>query len=49
MSEWQTVEGEHWATNADRYTRMLTPYGDIVASAAAWAAGERVLDVGCGN
>jgi SAM-dependent methyltransferase len=49
MSEWEASEGEHWATNADRYTRMLAGFGDIVASAAAYAPGERVLDVGCGN
>lgn len=49
MSEWAESEGEHWATNADRYTRMLAGFGDIVTTAAAYAAGERVLDVGCGN
>jgi SAM-dependent methyltransferase len=36
------------ATNADRYTRMLAGYADIVADAAAFALGERVVDVGCG-
>ena len=49
MSEWEASEGEHWATNADRYTRMLAGFGDIVTTAGAYAAGERVLDVGCGN
>lgn len=49
MSEWEASEGEHWASNADRYTRMLGGFGDIVATAAAYRSGERVLDVGCGN
>jgi ubiquinone/menaquinone biosynthesis C-methylase UbiE len=48
MSDWEANEGEHCATNADRYTRMLAGYADIVADAAAFALGERVLDVGCG-
>jgi SAM-dependent methyltransferase len=49
MSDWESSEGEHWATNANRYTRMLAGYGDIVSAAASCAPGERVLDVGCGN
>ena len=48
MSEWESGEGEHWASNADRYTRMLAGYGTILTDAAAAAPGERVLDVGCG-
>ena len=49
MSEWEASEGEHWATNAERYTRMLAGFGDIVTTAAGYTPGERVLDVGCGN
>ena len=49
MSEWESSEGEHWATNADRYTRMLGGFGDIITTAASYRPGERVLDVGCGN
>lgn len=49
MSEWESSEGEHWATNADRYTRMLRGFGDIVTAASSCRPGERVLDVGCGN
>ena len=49
MSDWESSEGEHWATNAERYTRMLRGFGDIVTTAASYTPGERVLDVGCGN
>ncbi|MEZ5144867.1 MAG: methyltransferase domain-containing protein [Acidimicrobiales bacterium] len=48
MSEWETTEGEHWAANADRYTRSLSGYGAILTEALALTPGERVLDVGCG-
>ena len=49
MSEWEGSEGEHWADNAERYTRMLAGFGAIVAEAASFTPGDRVLDVGCGN
>jgi ubiquinone/menaquinone biosynthesis C-methylase UbiE len=41
--------GHHWVAEAERYDRMLRPWGDAVLDAAAPAAGERVLDVGCGT
>ena len=49
MSEWESSEGEHWATNAKRYTRMLDGFGRVVTTAGSYRPGERVLDVGCGN
>lgn len=49
MTDWENAEGEHWANNADRYTRVLRHYGALLVDALSPAAGERVLDVGCGN
>lgn len=48
-NEWETHEGQHWADSADRYTRILAAFGDVVTQAAAYEAGQRVLDIGCGN
>jgi len=48
VSDWAGTEGEHWAANADGYTRRLAHYGDLLVDAAAFVPGERVLDVGCG-
>jgi SAM-dependent methyltransferase len=48
MSEWEASEGEHWAANAERYTRMLAAFGDLLLDAAALETGERVFDIGCG-
>ena len=33
MSDWENAEGEHWATNADRYTRVLRHYGALLVDA----------------
>lgn len=49
MSDWAGAEGEHWATNADRYTRVLANFGTLLVQAAAFASGERVVEIGCGN
>jgi SAM-dependent methyltransferase len=48
MSEWEAGEGEHWAANAEHYTRMLGTFGDELLDAAALRPGELVLDIGCG-
>lgn len=48
MSDWEATEGEHWADNAERYTRVLAGYEAILTEALALTAGERVVDVGCG-
>ena len=46
---WNGKAGENWAAQADRLDAMLSPYIDIVLSAAQIASGQRVLDVGCGS
>jgi SAM-dependent methyltransferase len=48
MTDWDGDEGAHWATEADRYTRMLQAFGDLLVDAAELSAGQSVLDVGCG-
>ena len=39
MSDWENAEGEHWATNADRYTRVLPPLRRCSSIALAPLAG----------
>jgi SAM-dependent methyltransferase len=46
--EWDGREGDHWVQHADRYdalSQRITPH---LMEAAAVAAADRVLDVGCG-
>ena len=40
--------GQAWVANQRAFDGMLAPLGDLIVSAAAPQAGERVLDVGCG-
>lgn len=46
--EWATSEGEHFAANEDRYTKMLAGMGERLIAAADLGPDDRVLDVGCG-
>jgi SAM-dependent methyltransferase len=41
-------EAGHWIDQQGRYDQMLEPFIDILTNAAQLAAGDRVLDVGCG-
>lgn len=45
---WNGPDGMHWAANDLRYEAMLGPLTPHLLEAAAPAAGEHVLDVGCG-
>jgi|SoiMethySBSTD1v2_1073268.scaffolds.fasta_scaffold00468_28 SAM-dependent methyltransferase len=46
---WNGPGGQHWVAHADRHDRALAAYGEAVLAAARVAAGDRVLDVGCGT
>lgn len=46
---WNGYEGEHWAGNADRYDAVNSGINEPLLTAAGIAAGDRVLDIGCGN
>ena len=46
---WDGPEGEHWATHYARFDATIAPHHTLLVAAAAFAPGERVLDIGCGN
>jgi SAM-dependent methyltransferase len=46
---WDGEEGDDWARDWERYDRAVTGYHRRLLEAAAIAASDRVLDVGCGN
>ncbi|HEX7168852.1 MAG TPA: methyltransferase domain-containing protein [Acidimicrobiales bacterium] len=49
IESWDGPGGEHWVAEAARYDRMNERFGERIVEAAAPSAGERFLDVGCGN
>jgi SAM-dependent methyltransferase len=46
---WDGPEGEHWALHHERFDAAISPHHAVLITAAAFAPGERVLDIGCGN
>jgi SAM-dependent methyltransferase len=46
---WNGPSGENWIRFEEHHDRGLRRWGEAVLAAAAPAAGERVLDVGCGT
>lgn len=46
---WDGPEGEHWALHHERFDDAISPHHGALMTAAAFAPGERVLDIGCGN
>jgi SAM-dependent methyltransferase len=48
LADWNGKSGDYWVANHARLDAMLAVFGQAAIEAAAPAAGERVLDVGCG-
>ena len=48
VADWNGQSGERWVTHQARLDARLAVFGQAAIEAAAPAAGERVLDVGCG-
>ncbi|WP_067829587.1 class I SAM-dependent methyltransferase [Nocardia inohanensis] len=46
---WNGYEGEHWAGHFDRYDAVNAGFNEPLLRAAGVGAGDRVLDIGCGN
>ena len=44
---WNGYEGEHWASHADRYDAVNSGFNGFLLDQVS--AGDRVLDIGCGN
>jgi SAM-dependent methyltransferase len=48
-ADWAGERAQAWAAMADRLEAQIEPVSDLLFAAARLAAGERVLDVGCGR
>ncbi|WP_372027370.1 class I SAM-dependent methyltransferase [Tistrella mobilis] len=48
VADWKGESGERWVAHQARLDARLAVFGQAAIEAAAPAAGERVLDVGCG-
>jgi len=48
VADWNGQSGERWVANQARLDAMVAVFGEATIEAVAPAAGERVLDVGCG-
>ena len=48
-AEWAGEKGRFWAEHADWFSGLLADFVDPVLQGAAFAPGERVLDIGCGG
>jgi SAM-dependent methyltransferase len=49
LAAWNGDEGDYWAGNADRFDASLAAHHTRFMAAARIAAGDDVLDVGCGT
>jgi SAM-dependent methyltransferase len=48
VADWNGRSGERWVANQARLDAMVAVFGQAAIEAVAPAAGERILDVGCG-
>lgn len=48
IADWNGATGEKWAADQERTDRLIRAYGEAALAAGKPAAGEHVLDVGCG-
>jgi SAM-dependent methyltransferase len=47
--DWAGEMGARWLASLDRFEGMIAPIGKALLDRAAYAPGERVLDLGCGG
>ena len=47
--DWAGEMGARWLASLDRFEGMIAPIGAALLARAAYAPGERVLDLGCGG
>jgi SAM-dependent methyltransferase len=48
-ADWAGEAGARWLAQLDRFETMIEPIGEALLAQAAYAAGETVVDVGCGG
>jgi SAM-dependent methyltransferase len=48
ISDWNGAVGEKWAADQERTDQLIKVFGDSVLEVAKAAAGESVIDIGCG-
>ena len=48
-SEWSGAMGDKWLANIDGFEGMIASIGAALMAKAEFAAGERVVDIGCGG
>src|SRR3546814_9325718 len=47
--DWAGEAGARWLGQLDRFESMIEQIGEALLARAAYAAGERVVDIGCGG
>jgi len=47
--DWAGEAGTRWLAQLDRFESMIEPIGEALLARAAYVAGEKVVDIGCGG